>query len=180
MCHGWCECRKTYSDSTVIGSNSLLGPVTLKVGDSTCLFIILFNCSVTTWQSLSANVGTNFADKRRSLGLDCSLADSDHGICCLFVFICQQLRVQRRMLPRKLIHEMESVWIKRSWPLEWLREVTKNKPWNFMFLPTFELDASRNRVRSKAALGTPGLNHLFSYAEWQPEGLHTFQWFTLS
>jgi hypothetical protein len=66
---------------------------------------------VTTWHPLSIKVGTNFSDKRRSLGQHSSLADSGHLVQFLFFsfFISYHIQVKKQSIIGTPRHVFE-IW----------------------------------------------------------------------
>jgi hypothetical protein len=50
--------------------------------------------TLTTWHSLSAEAGTNFVDKRRSLGQYSSRVDSGHGVIHFFSLYAKNCTVK--------------------------------------------------------------------------------------
>jgi hypothetical protein len=72
--------------SLVSRTEELLGRKTSASGLEISEKLPWGSIELTTWHPLSAKIGTNFVDKRRSLGRYSLLADSVHGV--LYHGIC--------------------------------------------------------------------------------------------
>jgi hypothetical protein len=102
----------------------------------------LRDVTLTTWHTLCAKVGTNFADKRRSLGRYSSLADSGHGVSFSF---------HKHNVPRQLHRLSQRLLIDRSDAMK--RDANRNRN-SFTFFVKVSAKNYRETKPGRRAVGS--------------------------